>query len=35
MTAVQLRAAGEELTEPGKEWRGATIESLDEVLELA
>jgi putative hydrolase of the HAD superfamily len=35
MTAVQLRVPGEELTEPGKEWRGATIESLDEVLELA
>jgi putative hydrolase of the HAD superfamily len=35
MTAVQLRVPGEELTEPGKEWRGATIESLGEVLELA
>jgi putative hydrolase of the HAD superfamily len=35
MTAVQLRVPGEELTEPGKEWRGATIASLEEVLELA
>jgi putative hydrolase of the HAD superfamily len=35
MTAVQLRVPGEELTEPGKEWRGATVESLEEVLELA
>jgi putative hydrolase of the HAD superfamily len=35
MTAVQLRVPGEEVTEPGKEWRGATISSLDEVLELA
>jgi putative hydrolase of the HAD superfamily len=35
MTAVQLRVPGEELTEPGKEWRGATIASIDEVLELA
>jgi putative hydrolase of the HAD superfamily len=35
MTSVQLRAPGEELTESGREWRGATIESLDEVLELA
>jgi putative hydrolase of the HAD superfamily len=35
MTAVQLRVPGEELTEPGLAWRGATIASLDEVLELA
>jgi putative hydrolase of the HAD superfamily len=34
MTAVQLHVPGEELTEPGKAWRGSTIESLDEVLEL-
>jgi putative hydrolase of the HAD superfamily len=34
MTAVQLRAPGEELTPPGKEWQGAAIESLDEVLDL-
>jgi putative hydrolase of the HAD superfamily len=35
MTAVQLRVPGEELWESGKEWRGATIESLEEVLKLA
>jgi putative hydrolase of the HAD superfamily len=35
MTAVQLHVSGEELTEPGKDWDGATIASLDEVLELA
>lgn len=34
MTAVQLRAPGEELTEPGKQWQGKAIERLDEVLEL-
>ena len=34
MTAVQLRAPGEELTEPGKEWRGRYVERLEEVLEL-
>jgi putative hydrolase of the HAD superfamily len=34
MTAVQLRAPGEELTEPGKAWRGASIEHLGEVLRL-
>ena len=34
MTAVQLRAPGEELTEPGKEWRGRYVERLGEVLEL-
>ena len=34
MTAVQLRAPGEELTEPGKAWRGASIEHLSEVLHL-
>lgn len=35
MTPVQLRAPGEELTESGRQWRGATIESLEEVLQLA
>jgi putative hydrolase of the HAD superfamily len=35
MTSVQLRVPGEELTEPGRQWRGATVASLDEVLELA
>ena len=35
MTAVQLRVPGEELTPPGKEWRGPAIESLREVLDLA
>ena len=35
MTAVQLRAPGEELTEPGKEWDGRSVERLAEVLELA
>jgi putative hydrolase of the HAD superfamily len=35
MTAVQLRVPGEELTPPGKEWQGARIASLEEVLELA
>jgi putative hydrolase of the HAD superfamily len=34
MTAVQLRAPGEELSEAGKKWRGRAIERLDEVLEL-
>jgi putative hydrolase of the HAD superfamily len=34
MTAVQLRAPGEELTEPGKEWRGRYVERLEQVLEL-
>jgi putative hydrolase of the HAD superfamily len=34
MAAVQLRAPGEELTEPGKKWRGRYIERLEEVLEL-
>jgi putative hydrolase of the HAD superfamily len=34
MTAVQLRAPGEELSEAGKQWRGRAIERLDEVLEL-
>ena len=35
MTAVQLRAPGEELTESGKAWQGASIHHLAEVLELA
>jgi putative hydrolase of the HAD superfamily len=34
MTAVQLRVPGEELTPPGKEWRGPAIESLRDVLDL-
>ena len=34
MTAVQLRAPGEELSEPGKRWQGKAIERLEEVLEL-
>lgn len=34
MTAVQLRAPGEKLTDPGKEWRGRYIERLEQVLEL-
>jgi putative hydrolase of the HAD superfamily len=34
MTAVQLRAPGEQLSEPGQRWRGHAIERLDEVLEL-
>jgi putative hydrolase of the HAD superfamily len=34
MTAVQLRAPGEELTEPGKEWDGRYVERLEEILEL-
>ena len=32
MTAVQLRPPGEELTESGKAWQGASIGSLAEVL---
>jgi len=35
MTAVQLRAPGEELTEPGKAWQGAAVEQLSEILDLA
>ena len=35
MTAVQLRAPGEDLTEPGKEWEGRFVERLSDVLELA
>jgi putative hydrolase of the HAD superfamily len=35
MTALQLRAPGEELTEPGKEWEGRSVEQLSDVLELA
>ena len=35
MTALQLRAPGEELTEPGKTWQGPAIESLSEVLAFA
>ncbi len=35
MTALQLRAPGEELTEPGKAWQGASIEHVREVLDVA
>jgi putative hydrolase of the HAD superfamily len=35
MTAVQLRAPGEELTESGKAWQGASIEHLSKILHLA
>jgi len=35
MTAVQLRAPGESLTSSGEAWRGATIESLSDVLTIA
>ena len=35
MAAVQLRAPGEELTEPGQAWQGASVEQLSEVLDLA
>lgn len=35
MTALQLRAPGEDLTEPGKEWEGRSVEQLADVLELA
>jgi putative hydrolase of the HAD superfamily len=34
MTAVQLRVPGEELTPSGKDWQGASIASLGDVLEL-
>jgi putative hydrolase of the HAD superfamily len=34
MTAVQMRAPGEELTEPGKRWDGRYVEQLADVLEL-
>jgi putative hydrolase of the HAD superfamily len=34
MTAVQLRAPGEELTEPGKQWQGRAVERLEELLDL-
>jgi putative hydrolase of the HAD superfamily len=34
MKALQLRAPGEELTEPGKAWQGTAIEHLSEVLHL-
>lgn len=35
MTAVQLRAPGEPLTEEGERWEGRYVETLSEVLELA
>ena len=34
MTAVQLRVPGEELTESGKKWQGASIQHLGEVLHV-
>lgn len=34
MTAVQLRAPGEKLTESGRAWRGESVEHLSEILEL-
>ena len=34
MAALQLRAPGEGLSESGKTWRGDSIESLSELLEL-
>lgn len=35
MIALQLRAPGEELTEPGNAWQGASIQHLSEVLQIA
>jgi putative hydrolase of the HAD superfamily len=35
MTAVQLRAPGEPLTEEGERWTGRSVERLSDVLELA
>jgi putative hydrolase of the HAD superfamily len=35
MTAVQLRAPGEPLTEEGERWQGRYVETLSDVLELA
>jgi putative hydrolase of the HAD superfamily len=35
MTALQLRAPGEELTEAGQRWQGASIEHLADVLDGA
>jgi putative hydrolase of the HAD superfamily len=35
MTAVQLRAPGEALTESGEDWKGQSVETLSEVLALA
>ncbi len=35
MTAVQLRAPGEALTQEGERWNGAHVQRLSEVLELA
>ena len=34
MTALQLRAPGEQLTEPGNAWQGASIQNLSELLEM-
>jgi putative hydrolase of the HAD superfamily len=35
MTALQLRAPGEQLTPDGEAWTGASVETLSEVVELA
>ncbi len=35
MTAIQLRPPGEELTDSGKAWTGASVEHLRDVLECA
>jgi len=35
MTALQLRAPGEQLTPDGEAWTGASVERLSEVVELA
>ncbi|HEX2292265.1 MAG TPA: HAD-IA family hydrolase [Gaiellaceae bacterium] len=35
MSALQLRAPGEPLTEEGRRWQGAYVERLSDVLELA
>jgi putative hydrolase of the HAD superfamily len=35
MTAVQLRAPGEQLTAEGERWRGRYVERLSDVLEVA
>jgi putative hydrolase of the HAD superfamily len=34
MTALQLRAPGEELTKPGQRWTGRAVETLSEVLDF-
>jgi hypothetical protein len=35
MTAVQLRAPGEQLTAEGERWSGRYVERLSDVLEVA